>query len=200
MHGARSRLSRAALCLAIATTAGAARADGPADADSTARYDRTAGRLDLTVGAGYLGSPGAYGEAFWTGLRLMLHRRVALGLDLGYGLLDAPPIDEDRWWVIPSVAFVLPAGRVTFDFGGGVGVGTASGYTSWSGYFARPFDPTWALTAPAARAHAMIAYALSPQLSLFVRPEVAALLTTSRPQLTDTTWVGLVLGAQTRLL
>jgi len=51
-----------------------------------------------------------------------------------------------------------------------------------------------------ARTHAMIAYALSPQLSLFVRPEVAALLTTSRPQLTDTTWVGLVLGAETRLL
>lgn len=201
MHRMPLRLRKAALCLAIATTASAAQAQGaPSDSDSAANHDHGPGRLDLTVGAGYLGSPGAYGEAFSTGLRLAIHRGFAVSLDLGYGLLNAPPIDEDRWWVIPSIAVVIPAGRATFDFGGGLGVGTASGYASWSTYFARPFDPTWALTAPAARAHATLAYTLSPRLAVFVRPEIASLLAASRPRITDTTWVGLVLGFETRLL
>jgi len=197
----------AVICVGIAATASTtAHADGPArgerppDVDRVADDDVHARRLFLTMGAGYLGSPGAYGEAFSTGLRLAVGRRFAASLDLGYGLLNAPPIDEDRWWVIPSVALVIPAGRVTFDFGGGVGVGTASGYASWSSYFAQPFMPTWAVTAPAARAHATIAVALDRKLDLFVRPEVASLLAANRPSLTDTVWVGLVIGFQTRLM
>jgi hypothetical protein len=210
MHRVPSRLWTAALCLAIAaTTAGAARADGPSPAVqqdrptlalSTATHDTSPRNWSLYAGAGYLGSPGAYGEAFTAGVRYAILPHLALSADLGYGLLNAGPIDEDRWWVIPSVAWVMHAGRVTFDFGGGAGVGTASGYASWSAYFARPFDPTWAVTAPAVRAHATLAYALDPRLDVFVRPEIASLLgATSRPELTDSTWVGVWVGVQTRL-
>src|SRR5271170_6447051 len=83
----------------------------PGDQRPVAR-PANAGSLGLFAGAGYLGGPGAYGEAFATGVRLGVGAHLAAGVDLGYGLLNASPVAEDRWWVIPSIALVVPAGRL----------------------------------------------------------------------------------------
>src|SRR5688572_16336754 len=83
-----------------------------------ARERRTVG---LFAGVGYLGSRDAHGAAFSTGLRYSPCRALALSLDVGYGSLVASDGVQDRWWVIPSLALVLPAGRVRVDVGAGAG-------------------------------------------------------------------------------
>jgi hypothetical protein len=154
-------------------------------------------RLGLLAAAGYLGSPGAEGGAFLTGLRLGVDRHFAASLDLGYGLLRAPPSTQDRWWVIPAASLVIPAGKVRFDLGAGAGVGTSSGYVSWSDYAAKPFTPVWHYTVPAARAHLLAAIDLTPGLEVFARADVASLLAVpSQAGATDTTWFALWLGVQ----
>ena len=168
-------------------------------------------RLELLGGVGFLGSPGSGGGAFTTGLRLGLGRHFAVGLDLGYGLVDAGATKEDRWWIIPTLAVVIPAGRVRFDLGAGLGLGASSGYHSWSDYAAGPFLPVWAFQlVPTLSAHARAAIALSPNVDLFGRVDGASLLLGGNgigfrdgnrgAGLTDTTWVNLSLGFAFRLL
>lgn len=157
--------------------------------------------LGLIAGLGALGSPGASGGAFLAGLRLGIGRHFAVSADVGYGLLTAPPTIQDRWWVIPSAALVIPAGAVRFDFGAGAGVGTSSGYLSWSDYDARPFTPVWHYTVPAVRVHAAGAFAVARNLDLFVRADVASLLAVgSQGAAMDTTWFALWVGVEPRLL
>jgi hypothetical protein len=120
---------------------------------------------------------------------------------VGYGLLTAPPTVQDRWWVMPAVAWVIPAGPVRLDLGAGAGVGTSSGYVSWSDYAARPFTPVWHFTVPAARAHLTAAVAVTPHLDLFARADVASLVFVGSPSgAMDTTWFALWIGVQPRLL
>ncbi|HUB07305.1 MAG TPA: hypothetical protein VMB50_09895 [Myxococcales bacterium] len=152
--------------------------------------------LSFDVAADYLGSAGADGGALSLGLRLQPYRHLAVSLDLGYGLLAASPGVDDRWWLIPSVAWVVPLGRLSLDLGAGVGVGTVSGYGSWSAYVAGPFDPVWHTTAPAARLHALLELPLTRRVALFARAEVAALL----PDVAGTLWGGTWLGVQVGLL
>ncbi len=155
----------------------------------------------LFAGLGALGSPGTVGGAFLTGLRLGVGKHFAASLDLGYGLLTAPPTVQDRWWVIPSAALVIPAGSLRFDLGAGAGVGTSSGYVSWSDYDARPFTPVWHYTVPAVRAHATVATQVARDLEVFARVDVASLLSVDSPAgAMDTTWVALWLGVEPRLL
>jgi hypothetical protein len=157
-----------------------------------------------TLGAfaeiGYLGSPGAHGSAFGAGLRLRLADHLAASADLGYGLLSDGSTVQDRWWVIPSLALVLPVRALRFDLGAGAGVGTASGYTSWSGYTSAPFTPTWHATVPAVRGHAIATFPLTQRLDLVARGEVATLVFTGLDSAhsgpTDTSWVALSLGVQ----
>jgi hypothetical protein len=161
-------------------------------------------KLALFEGVGYLGSPGAHGATFDAGLRLGLGTHLAASLDLGYGLLNASPGMQDRWWVIPSLAFVTTARPVRFDVGVGAGVGTSSGYASWSDYAAAPFTPIWHYTVPAVRAHGIAAMQLARDLDVFARADVASLLFTGPggpdTGVTDTIWVALWLGFQHRLL
>lgn len=104
--------------------------------------------VGLFAGVGALGSPGATGGAFLAGLRLGVGKHFAASVDLGYGLLTAPPTIQDRWWLMPSAALVIPAGSVRLDLGVGAGVGTSSGYLSWSDYDARPFTPSGTTPSP----------------------------------------------------
>ena len=190
------------LGILLATTAvSSARADDrPPDARPAPAAEH-ATKLGLFAGAGYLGSPGAEGGAFLAGLRLGVDRHFAASLDLGYGLLSAAPTTQDRWWLIPAASLVIPVGKVRFDVGAGAGVGTSSGYVSWSDYAARPFTPVWHYTVPAVRGHVTAAMELTPSLEVFARADVASLLTVaSQAQATDTTWFALWLGVQPRLL
>ena len=172
----------------------------PVPLDNRARSTRRTWNLRAFVGADYLAASGANGAALSAGLRAGVSKYFAASLDLGYGLLGASPGIEDRWWLIPSVALVVPAGRVSFDFGAGVGVGTVSGYSSWSDYVARPFGPDWHFTVPAVRVHAIVALPLSPELALFARVEGASLLGVSEYYNADAFWFGLSLGLAVRLL
>lgn len=176
-----------------------------------ARADRRPQELGLFVGAGYLASPGANGGAFSFGLRLGMGRYVALSFDVGYGVVGASPTVEDRWWLMPAVALVLPAGPVRFDLGAGLGLGASSGYRSWPDYVAGPFNPIWAFQlVPTVRAHVRAAIALRRCCDLFARVDVASLLLDGnsigfrvgdphRPVM-DTLWFYLWIGVQFRLL
>ena len=167
--------------------------------------------LGLFVGAGFLASPGQAGGGFELGLRLGLGRWAALGFDVGYGLLGAAPAVQDRWWLMPTAALVIPAGRLKVDLGAGLGLGASSGYTTWSAYVKGPFDPVWAFQlVPAIRGHAAVSLELTRRTAVFARLDVASLLLmgstigyrngNAGAGPTDTLWIGLWVGALIRLL
>jgi hypothetical protein len=187
--------------LVLLVLARTARADGGAGETLEPRALSAPHTVDLFAGAGALASPGATGGAFLAGLRLGIGEHFAASADLGYGLLTAPPTIQDRWWVMPSAALVIPVGSVRLDFGGGAGVGTSSGYVSWSDYDARPFTPIWHYTVPAVRMHVAAAFPLARNLDLFARADAASLVGVTSPSgAIDTTWFALWIGLQPRLL
>jgi hypothetical protein len=157
------------------------------------------------AGGGYLASPGASGAALAAGVRLGVGRHLGLSFDLGYGVLGSSTTTQDRWWLMPSVAWVVPIGRVRFDVGAGVGLGASSGYTNLAAYIAQPFEPVWAYQlVPAARAHVMASVGVARGVDVFARLVVASLWLgagpfgfragNEHPSLTDTTWGNLWVG------
>jgi hypothetical protein len=186
-------------------------ADSPQSVAQAEQRTRTVG---LFASVGYLGSPGASGAATDLGVRWVLNRHVALSADYGYGMVGAagtvqdPSHNvEDRWWIMPAVAWIIPTRRVGFDLGAGLGLATASGYPSWASFRASPFGPTWAFQlAPAARLHAMASLPIGPGLELFARVDAGSLLLGGNsvgirsgnptPGAMDTTWLGLSMGAR----
>jgi len=189
-----------ASCLAVASVARAGEPPPEAGID----HETLDPRLGLQAGVVGLASPGAYGSALGAGLRLRIGSHFAASVDLGYGLAGASPGLQDRWWLFPAVAGIIPAGRLRFDLGAGFGVATSSGYVSWAGYEAAPFGPIWHFTVPAVRAHLAAALPIAHWLDLFARLEVVSLLLVGPPhpdaELMDTLWIGLWLGVQYRLL
>jgi hypothetical protein len=161
-------------------------------------------RLGFQVAAVGLASPGAYGAALGSGLRLRLGSYFAASFDLGYGLTGSSPGMQDRWWVFPSVAGIVPAGPLRLDLGAGFGVATSSGYISWPDYVAAPFTPVWHFTVPALRAHIAAALPVRRDLDLYARLEVVSLLLVGSPnadaELVNTLWLGFWIGIQYRLL
>jgi hypothetical protein len=169
-------------------------------------------KLGLLAGAGYLGSPGMNGAAGVVGVRYLPIKYLALSFDFGWGVIGRMPDVQDRWWLMPSVAVVVPAGqRVRLDFGAGVGFATSSGYPSWSAFTSGPFEPVWAYQlAPALRGHAMALVTLTGRVDLFVRFDVGSLLLDDnsigirvpgpRPSKTDTVFYDLLVGVHFRLL
>ena len=229
---AMKRLTTTLLILAVgfvATRASAQSAEAPASVRDGASSEQPAApsagsgletrgtpdparqRLGFFVGAGYLASPGANGAALAAGLRLKVVQHFAVSLDLGYGLVGAATTVQDRWWVMPSLALVVPGGPLRFELGVGVGLGASSGYTSWPAYTAAPFTPVWAFQlVPAARAHVLAAMSLSPRTEFFARLDATTLLLEGNalgfragnphPGATDTVWVNLWVGLQFGLL
>jgi hypothetical protein len=185
-----------------------AAASPPPDPDAVADV-RDGTKLGMFASLGYLASPGGGGggSAFMTGLRLAVGRHLALGLDLGWGLLATPAAIEDRWWVVPTMALVLPANiggrRATFDLGAGFGVGTSSGYSSFSEFAGKPFAPDWAFQVfPAGRMHTVASVAVARGLDVFVRADAGSLILppSSGRTIADSTWLLFSVGAQFRLL
>lgn len=188
--------------LLAAAAGNLARAEEPAaQAPVQSNPDPRLGLLAAVVG---VASPGAYGATLGTGLRLRICDYFAASVDLGYGLAGSSPGIQDRWWLIPAVAAVIPTGRLRLDLGAGFGVATSSGYVSWSDYVAAPFTPVWHFTVPAIRAHFAAAYPVNHRLDLYGRLEVVSLLLLGAPsadaELMNTLWIGLWLGVQYRLL
>jgi hypothetical protein len=179
--------------------------------------DPNARTLGVFASVGYLGSPGASGAAVNLGVRWRLNRNLALSADYGYGMIGAsgavqdPSHEvEDRWWIMPAVAWVIPTTRVQLDLGAGVGLATASGYPSWSFFGAAPFGPVWAFQlVPAVRVHALAAMRLTGRFEIFARVDAGSLLlggnsigirsADQSPGLMDTTWLNLSLGLRCRL-
>jgi hypothetical protein len=195
--------------LCSTTVAGLAAAEpGERDLDARARGEREDPiQLSGFVSAGYLTTSGANGSALSTGVRLAVGRRFALGFDLGYGLLAVQAGMQDRWWFVPSMAFVIPAQigarPASFDLGWGLGVGTSSGYPSWSTYAAHPFTAAWEFQLePTVRAHAIASFELTRALDVFVRADAAALVLPrgSNAGVTDSTWLLFSVGTRFRLL
>jgi hypothetical protein len=105
------------------------------------------------------------------------------------------------------MAVVIPARignvRMTFDIGAGLGLGTSSGYASWSEYAARPFSADWAFQLePAVRAHAIASIAASRSLDVFVRADAAALVLPENATTSNSasTWLMFALGTRFGLL
>jgi hypothetical protein len=167
--------------------------------------------VDVLASAGYLGALAGHGAALEAGVRVPLGEHLALAFDLGYGVLHDGATVEDRWWLIPSLAWVARTVRLRFDFGAGAGLGASSGYASFADYTSGPFSPVWAYQlVPAVRGHAIAAMPLTRTTDAFVRLDVAALLLSGNaigsrvgdpePRLADTSWMTLSIGAAFALL
>lgn len=202
----RSTLCASAFLVAINPVAIASAQSSPTSSEPDARahyLKEDFAQLSVFTSAGYLATSGANGAALSTGLRLGLGRRFALGFDFGYGLMKTDPGMQDRWWLLPSMAVVFPttlfARKATFDVGVGFGLGTSSGYSSWSRYASKPFTADWEFQLePAARAHAIASIAMTPTVDVFVRAEAAALALPhgSNATVTDSTWTLFSLGTR----
>jgi hypothetical protein len=204
--GMTKTISILAFTLAMIASSTALADDKP-NPDRTTTHDDGVAKLSAFASTGYLGTSGANGGAVSTGVRLALGEHFALGLDLGYGLIATANAMQDRWWLIPSMAVVVPtriaSRKTTFDFGVGFGAGTSSGYASSSEYSAHPFTADWAYQLiPTARAHAIAAMTVTPSLDLFIRADAAAMIMPdgTHATVTDTTWLMFSLGARFRLL
>jgi hypothetical protein len=169
-------------------------------------FDHEPDTLHAFVGGGYLGSPGGSGASVLGGLRLGLGRHLALSFDLGYGSLSSI---QDRWWLMPAIAFVVPTSRVRFDFGAGFGVGTATYFGTWANY-AKDKPIGSAELVPTVRGHAVAAIKLTPGFELFGRIDVASQLLEGNAigirrgdgptRNAETSWIALSVGGQFRLL
>lgn len=168
-------------------------------------------KVGVSVGAMYLGAPGANGAAATAGVRLAMGRHFALGFDLGWGVVATETVVHDRWWLMPTAAFVIPLGRVRIDVGAGLGFATASGYDSMDQFLAAPFTPVWAFQlVPAARGHVMVAVTLSQRVDVFLRADAGTLLlqhqaigfrdNNPNPTPMDTMWFGVNAGVTFGLL
>jgi hypothetical protein len=168
-------------------------------------------KLGVSAATSYLASGAGSGVAVSSGLRLTLGPHAALGADLGYGVLSATSATQDRWWIIPTIAWVVPTEYMHLDLGVGLGVGASSGYASFGDYAGSPFSPAWAFQlVPAARAHVMWSTPLGRELDAFARVDVAALVLSGtqlgfrhgdpNPGPGDTTWFTIGAGVQFRLL
>ena len=182
------------------TLASIAHAENP---DKVATKDDGPMKLSVFTAAGYLGTSGGNGGALSTGVRYMIGNHFALGLGLGYGLMAVQDAMQDRWWIIPSMAVVLPAhlGKLplSFDIGAGFGWGTSSGYKSWDTYAARPFSADWAFQLePAVRAHAIAAVSVSKSVDVFLRADAAAMILPQNASSNDGDGMWLMLAAGTR--
>ncbi len=192
----------AAACAVLCPTLAAA-----ANPDAITDPHPTAPTLGVFTSLGYLGSPGGNGSAFDVGLRLGVGRHFALSFDAGYGVLATGATIQDRWWLMPSMAVVIPARigglRTSFDVGAGVGLGASSGYVSWTEYVDKPFMPVWAFQlVPTVRVHALASIAVNRNVDMFLRADAASLVLLPRAGVgvTDTTWLTLSLGAHFRML
>lgn len=167
--------------------------------------------LGVFVGGGYLKSTEGHGAALDAGIRLDLARNFSAGFDLGYGVFGTKRDTQDRWWLMPNIALVVPSGFATLDVGFGVGLAAASGYDDVNDFLLAPFDPSWALQLiPAGRVHVRLGVPVTPGFEIFTRLDAGGLLVEGNdlgfrsrnptPTFEQRVWVNLWLGVQLNYL
>jgi len=180
---------------------------GALQLDAPAQTPAHQARLSLFVGTGVLASAVGPGASVEGGARLSAARHLAVSLDVGYGILGSGAA-QDRWWLIPSLAFTGTLGPLRLDLGAGLGLGICSGYSAWSKYWSAPFSPDWAdQLAPTARVHAGVALPLTEKLQLYGRVEATTLVPVfgfrandANLTFADRSALNFVLGAQVGVL
>lgn len=171
----------------------------------TAWADRRRVDVELAGDVAYLTNGRDHGTAIDATLRVGFGRHFALGLDVGYGVILAPRV-EDRWWIVPTASLVVPLDALRLDVGAGIGAGAASGYRDLDAYAAGPFDPDWAYQlAPAIVGHVMLAWLTGESANVFVRLDAGVLAVdgnelgvreqTRERSSADTAWLALSVGA-----
>ncbi|MBN8610330.1 MAG: hypothetical protein J0L92_07085 [Deltaproteobacteria bacterium] len=196
-----------ALVLCLSAWPSATRADDRPSAVS-------AMQLDLVGGIAAIEAPGEVGLAFALGARLALGRYTALRFDIGYGVLGGSRSLEDRWWLIPSFAVVIPIERLRIELGVGVGFATSSGYTDFDAFVRAPFDDDWAYQLiPAARGHAAFWLELGADVDAYAQLDAGGLIVegntlglrvgpnqgTEIPSAAQRVWSTLTVGTSIRL-
>jgi len=165
--------------------------------------------LSAFLSVGWLTNTDANGAALDGGLRVALGRYAAFSIDMGYGVIASASNTQDRWWLIPSFALVIPLDAVRFDLGAGIGLGICSGYPDFERFASDPFTPPWAFQlVPTARAHVMASVQLERGLDGFVRFDAGTLLLegnsigmrdgNTSPQSVDTLWLHAAVGVSFR--
>ncbi len=171
--------------------------------------DALVAELDLVGGVALLEAPGEVGLAFSLGTRLALGRYSAVRFDIGYGVMGGSRSLEDRWWLIPSFAFVVPVDRLRVELGVGVGLATSSGYTSFDAFVREPFDDDWAYQLiPAIRGHAALWLELGDDADAYVQIDAGGLVTegndiglrVGNPNAAQRVWATLTVGTSLNLL
>jgi hypothetical protein len=169
--------------------------------------------VEVFAGLGQLSSTESSGASAQGGVRVGLGRFVAASADTGWGLLMSPTV-QDRWWLIPSLVGVIPAGAARIDVGAGAGLGVASGYSSLGSFAQAPFETSvWAFQlVPAARVYAAAtdAQVQAKAMGAFLRADAGTLLLGAHsfgfrsgnpnPSVADTTWFTLWMGVHYRAL
>lgn len=182
---------------------------GPALAHAQRAEPPAVAQLDLIGGVSLLGAPGELGLAFVLGTRLSLGRYTALRFDIGYGVMGGSRSLEDRWWLIPSFAAVVPFDQVRVEMGVGVGFATTSGYTSFEAFVREPFDDDWAYQLiPAVRGHAALWLELGHDADFYVQIDAGVLVTEGNdiglrvgdPNMAQRVWTTLTVGSSVWLL
>lgn len=177
--------------------------------DARAEEAPRAAQLDLVGGVAALGAPGELGLAFVLGTRLALGRYTALRFDVGYGVMGGSRSLEDRWWLIPSFALVLPVDRMRVELGVGVGLATSSGYSSFEAFVRAPFDDDWAYQlVPAVRGHAVLWIETGRDADVYTQIDAGTLvpagseigLRVGSPNAAALMWATLTVGTSLRLL
>jgi hypothetical protein len=165
------RVCWACLALSVLSGPGLARADETRPAPPHLE-------LALVGGVAAMGSPGEIGLAFALGTRLALGRYSALRFDVGYGVMGGSRSLEDRWWLVPSFAAVIPVERLRVEVGAGLGFATSSGYTDFDAFVREPFDDDWAYQlVPAVRGHLALWLDLEESIAAYVQIDAGGLLT-----------------------
>jgi hypothetical protein len=205
-----STLSRSLLLFASLVLVSRTASAETASVESPSIGAKSTTSLGVYSGLGYLGVHDVNGAAFLVGSRLAVSRHVAFAFDFGWGaqkVVDSAAV-QDRWWLMPSAAFVIPVGVARIDLGVGLGVATTSGYDSSSTFFAAPFAPKWAFQLnPAGRLQAAVMVPVTDRVDLYARTETGTLFGNGTvgihegnedPPLRDVSWAALFIGAHVR--
>jgi|GEM_PF-2389264 len=135
-----------------------------------------AAHFEIAGGLAALGGTDTGGVALTLGGRLLLGSFSVLRLDVGYGLVGNDHEVQDRWWILPGYALLIPIDTMRLEIGASLGFATSSGYPDLAAFGDAPFNPRWALQlVGAARGHVALWFDLDESNAAFIELAVGTL-------------------------